>query len=213
MYYYWSIYRNYHSCKPGATPTRMHLRLCFGAITSLSLLAPSFAKDPAWNGYVSSGSTTPSQFTPFYVPTGSKQIDSSNSAIHYSGSWNTVVSPKYINGSVLSTSDRSAYATLFFSGSGIELYGNRGKRHGQADVYLDGNLMQTFDGWASQDQQQQLLSFSYNLSSSRHSLKVVNRGSKSGSLLELDAFVVLSAQNSPAPVKTRKHTPDRKSVV
>ena len=70
------------------------------------------------------------------------------------------------------------------------MYGGIGKRYGQFDAYIDGKHVQTRSCWSNQDRQQQLLFFSYDLTPSPHSIKIVNKGSQSGSFLNIDAFVV-----------------------
>ncbi|KAL5533055.1 hypothetical protein ACEPAF_4831 [Sanghuangporus sanghuang] len=159
-------------------------------LSFLALFDLTCAKESAWNGHVSPGSTTPAKFTPFYVPSGSKQIDSEDLSIHHSGSWKTVRSAGYINGSVLRTSERGAYATFSFNGTGIELYGSTGIRFGQASAFLDEDSAKTINNWSSQDRKQQLLFYSYGLKPTKHTLRIVNDGSISGSLLDIDAFVV-----------------------
>lgn len=110
--------------------------------------------------------------------------------IQRSGSWLTVKSADYINGSALETTSKGASVTLDFKGTGIEMYGSTGKHFGAAEFYIDGKPVQTRSVWSSQEQQQQLLFFDYSLSSAEHSIKVVNKGSKAGSQLDIDAFVV-----------------------
>ena len=167
----------------------------------LQLFSPTDAREPAWNGHVIPGARTPSKFTPFYVPPGSRAIYSTDPLVSYSGSWRTSHSANNINDSAQTTSEKGASATLLFSGTGIELYGSKGKRFGQADVKLDGKLIRTLDGYSNKDLAQQLMFFSYGLSPSEHSIKIINKGSKSGSLLEVDAFVInspISTPNKPA---------------
>lgn len=159
--------------------------LCFVALFSSCL-----AGNSAWNGYATPDATAPSKFTPFYVPSGSKAYDSTSVAIHHYGQWYVSKSSEYINGSALSTTSKGAYATFNFTGTGIEMYGGTGKHYGQFDVFVDGEHVQTRNCWSNRNLQQQLLFFSYDLTSSPHSIKIVNRGSKSGSFLNIDAFVV-----------------------
>ncbi|KAI5124520.1 hypothetical protein M0805_003044 [Coniferiporia weirii] len=173
------------------------LRVVLHSVSTLSLLCPHacFASDSAWNGHVAPGSTTPAEFTPFYVPRGTKAYDSTSPSVRLSGSWSTLASVGSFNGSVERTTERGAYATFSFTGTGVELYGGKGKRYSKVDVYIDQHFIRTVDNWDSQDRQQQLLFFSYGLSPSSHDIKIVNKGSKSGSLVTIDAFVVV--QNSP----------------
>ncbi|THH09352.1 hypothetical protein EW145_g2082 [Phellinidium pouzarii] len=138
------------------------MRPIYAALRSLSLfasLSSSLAADSAWNGHVSPGSTTPSKFTPFYVPSGSEASDSASQSILYVGAWRIADSAAYTDGSAMVTTAKGAYATFDFTGAGIEFYGGKGKRYGQADIYIDGKFERTIDNWDSKDQQQQLLFF------------------------------------------------------
>ncbi|EJD05922.1 copper radical oxidase [Fomitiporia mediterranea MF3/22] len=191
------------------------MRALCSAFAICGLIHLVYSRDSAWNGHVSPGSTTPAKFTPFYVPSGSKQIDSDDPAIRHSRAWKTIYSPAYVNGSALSTTQRDAYATYTFSGTGIELYGSKGKHFGKAAVFIDGKLAQTINNYASQDQQQQLLFSMYSLTSAAHEIKIVNKGSTTGSQLQIDAFVVtsLTSQTKPVVNNEQSPTPERKVLV
>lgn len=173
----------------------------FALIYSVILLAYVFqtaeAAESAWNGHTSPGSTIPANFTPYYVPSGSSSVDSSSHRIYHSGTWSTSYSSDYVNGSALTTSSKGAYLSLNFTGSGIEVYGGKGKRYGSADVYIDGSFKQSITDFDNKDRQQQLLFFTYNLQHSSHTIKIVNSGSVAGSLLLIDAFVISNSISGP----------------
>ncbi len=163
------------------------------ALVSLTLFCfhfYAFAKEPAWNGHAPPGSNTPSKFTPYYVPEGTAAYDSTSSAVVRSGDWYVARSSEYINGSTLATTSRNASLVFAFKGTGIEIYGGVGKRYGSFDIYLDREYVGARPVRDSKDRQQQLIFFSYDLASSPHEISLVNKGSNSGSLLDIDAFVV-----------------------
>lgn len=163
------------------------------ALVSLTLFLfyfYAFAKDSAWNGHLTPGSNTPSKFTPYYVPDGSTAYESTSPPVERAGDWYVASSPEYINGSTLATTSRNASLVFSFKGTGVEIYGGVGKRYGSMDIYLDRQYVGAYSVRDSKDRQQQLLFFSYDLASTPHDLSLVNRGSSSGSLLDIDAFVV-----------------------
>ncbi|KLO18541.1 copper radical oxidase [Schizopora paradoxa] len=171
------------------------------ALVSLTLLLfplYTFAKDSAWNGHLTPGSNTPSRFTPYYVPDGSTAYDSLSPAVDRAGDWYVARSSEYINGSTLATTSRNASLLFSFKGTGVEIYGGVGKRYGSMDIYLDREFVGAYSVRDSKDRQQQLLFFSYDLASTPHQLSLVNKGSNSGSLLDIDAFVGVPGDPAPA---------------
>lgn len=174
----------------------------FHSFLVFTFFFPVFADESAWNGHVTPGSTVPSKFTPYYVPPGSRAYDSTDYSIRRFGSWNVANSVEYINGSALVTSSKGAYLTFDFSSTGIEVYGGIGKRFGHFDIYIDGKHVQTGDNWANHNRNQQLLFFSYGLASTHHTLKIVNKGSTSSSMLEIDAFVIMDLATPPSSQRT-----------
>ncbi|TFK54735.1 copper radical oxidase [Heliocybe sulcata] len=184
---------------------------------ALNILAVAGAKEPAWNGHTTHGSTTPSAFTPYYVAPGTKSYDSSSPFVHYSGKWKESFSPGYVHNTIRSTSHPDATATFSFIGTGVEWFGNMGDRHGLADVYVDGKKLQTVDNYSATPLKQQRLFWKYDLPFGKHHMKVVNTGtrrdSKNKGLLDVDAFVVtygtktnrgqLASSNSSLPANMR----------
>lgn len=107
------------------------------------------AKESAWNGYVTPGSTTVTTFTPYYVPPGAKSYDSSSPLLHYSGTWTDSYSTAFVQKALRTTSQENASLTFTFTGTGIEWFGNEDVRHGIAKVYMDGKLIQSVDAYNS----------------------------------------------------------------
>ncbi|TDL27423.1 galactose oxidase [Rickenella mellea] len=159
----------------------------------------SVLADSAWNGHTTPGSTDPSKFTPLYVPSGTTAYDASPPLLHYSGAWLVLESPDYYNSTLYRTNSKQASALFNFTGTGIEMYGSTGSRYGSAQVYIDGKIQQTINAHSSASRQQQLLFFSYKLSPGPHSIEIVNKGSNSGSRLDIDAYVVTDNSDRQPP--------------
>src|SRR6267154_2156083 len=112
-----------------------------------SFSACKAADNSAWNGHTTPGSTTPSAFTPYYVPPGTKSYDSSSPLIHYSGKWRDSFSAGYVHKTLRWTPETNASVSFTFTGTGIEWFGNSGISHGISDVYVDGRFVQNVDAW------------------------------------------------------------------
>lgn len=162
----------------------------------------SSAGESAWNGHTLPGSTTPSRFTPYYVPAGAKSYDSDSPLIHYSGTWSDSFSGAYVNKGLKWTSHSGASVSFSFTGTGIEWFGNSGTSQGSADVYIDGKQVKTVSAFNSVDRKQQRIFSTFDLHNARHTLRLVNVGRRpdlgGGPILSVDAFVVThSDENHP----------------
>ncbi|KAH9952088.1 copper radical oxidase [Amylocystis lapponica] len=161
------------------------------------------ASNSAWNGIVIPGSTTPTTFTPYYAPPGTKSYDSSSPLLHYSGSWTDSFSSSYVNQNLRATFERDASMTFTFTGTGVEWFGNQDRRHGISDVYIDGKMVQQVDNWSASPRKQQRIFWTYELPLGRHTIKIVNTGKKrkgsKGAYMDVDALVVtLGTQRTQA---------------
>ena len=166
------------------------------------LFAHTLASDSAWNGHTIPGSTKPSKFTPYYVPPGTKSYDSSSPLLHYSDNWKEVFSSTYVHKSVRTTSRKGAYMTFSFTGTGVEWFGNTGIQHGIARVYVDGKAIEHVDTYSSKTMRQQRLYWNFDLPYGKHTLKIVNSGSRRdesrGHKIDVDAVVVTKGRK-PGP--------------
>ena len=164
--------------------------------------APVLAES-AWNGHTTPGSVTPSTFSPYYVAPGTKGYDSSTKLLHYSGTWQEKYSSRYTHKSVHATSRAKSYVTFSFTGTGVEWFGNMDKRHGIADVYINGKHMERVDTWSPQSLQQQRLYWTFDLPHGKHTLKIVNSGLKrdgsEGTVIDVDAMVVTAGSTISGP--------------
>ncbi|KAJ6630531.1 copper radical oxidase [Mycena sp. CBHHK59/15] len=169
------------------------------------------AADLAWNGHTTPGSTTPSPFSPFYVPPGAKGYDSASPFVLYSGQWNELFSSTYVGKSLRQTSQKGASISLTFTGTGIEWFGNSDRNHGISEVYIDGVLFGRADAWSgvTTPLKKQRIFWKFDLPYAKHMLKITNTGARPGSatdcLASVDAFVVTKGADpeqqysSPAP--------------
>jgi len=143
-------------------------------------------------------STKPARFTPFYVPPGAKSYDSSSPLVHYTGEWNKVFSGAYTQKTV-STSAANAAISFTFTGTGIEWFGNCDKKHGIANVYIDGMLRQRVDAHCDKPLEQQRKFWDFDLAYGGHTIKIVNTAKRPGAdkptMCDLDAFVVTRGAN------------------
>lgn len=175
------------------------LRSLLILITLTAILSTVIAKDSAWNGHTTPGSTIPAAFTPYYVPPGAKSYDSASPLIHYSGKWIDSFSVRYVKKSMRSTSSINASVSFTFTGTGIEWFGNSGKTHGISYVYIDDQPAQKVDAWSAAALDQQRIFWKFDLSYGKHVLKIINAGRRPGSakntVIDLDAFVVTKGVN------------------
>lgn len=174
-------------------------RLTYGLLTLAALLLLVSSKELAWNGHLTPGSTTPSPFTPYYVPPGAKSYDSSSPLVHYSGQWTDSYSRRYVDNTLRSTTQAKAAVTFTFTGTGVEWFGCMDKHHGVASVWLDGKKVESVDAFNDARVGQQRMFSVFGLKEGKHTIKIVNEGiSKSsgnsgGTVTSIDAFVVTKA--------------------
>ncbi|KAI0086181.1 copper radical oxidase [Irpex rosettiformis] len=170
------------------------LRSYFWLFTLVVSCSALVLAESAWNGHTTPGSVTPSSFNPYYVAPGTKGYDSGSKLLHYSGKWKEKYSSRYTHKSVHATSRAKSYMTFTFTGTGVEWFGNMGQRHGIADVYIDGKLIQRVDTWSAKNLRQQRLYWTFDLAHGKHTLKIVNSGDRrdesKGTTVDIDALVV-----------------------
>jgi Glyoxal oxidase N-terminus len=171
-------------------------RLWAIAFVSITVLPSIYARDSAWNGHSTPASIKSAPFTPFYVPPGAKSYDSSSPLVHYTGKWDDVFSEAYFQNTLRSTSAVNAAITFTFTGTGIEWFGNRDKRHGIAEVYINGVLKEPVDTYSPDEKPltQQRKFWDYGLPYGKHTIKIINTAKRPGSnepkMCDVDAFVV-----------------------
>ncbi|KAH7926667.1 putative copper radical oxidase [Leucogyrophana mollusca] len=166
--------------------------LIFISASFLLASAVNVSRESAWNGHTTPGSETAAPFLPWYVPPGAKSYDSASPLIHYTGKWMDSFSPAYVQRTLRWTDKPGASASFTFTGTGIEWFGGLDTTHGTAYVYIDGVKMPDVDTWNDYPLRQQRIFWKFDLTYGKHTIKVVkaDKGSKSSSIVDVDAFVV-----------------------
>ncbi|KAI9445963.1 copper radical oxidase [Lactarius indigo] len=134
----------------------------------------STSSEPAWNGHTPPGAATPAPFTPYHVPAGARGYDSSSPLVHYKGLWADTYSKCFVGGSLRRTRAHGAASLSHW-------FGSMGPRHGVADMYIDGRLVQRIDAYAPRNHCQQRLGWNYSLPYGKHTVWI---------FVDVDAFVV-----------------------
>jgi hypothetical protein len=182
-------------------------RLYYIFILGLSFVPLCYASELAWNGHTPPGSKTKTRLTPYYVPPGAKSYDSKSPFVFYYGPWNNSVSSAYVGGSIRTSISLDAEVRFPFTGTGIEWFGNMGRKQGRALVYIDGKLIQTVNAYENVEEQEcQRKFYKYDLAPGRHILRITNVHAQ----LDIDAFVVTDTSPKSAPGST--HAPSNPAL-
>lgn len=130
-------------------------------------------------------------------------IEQTDPTIVYNGSWFLNTTFSHSGGTATFAGDANASATISFVGVGITWVGIKDTYNGIAQVYLDGALVATVDGYATFTRYQQALYTVTNLNPATHTLKIVALGTKNpsalGTAVWVDAFIIAG---SAAPTVT-----------
>ncbi len=103
----------------------------------------------------------------------------------YTG-WNAESGNQFLGGNSM-YAGAGKEASLTFTGSKVWLYGTKESGHGTADIYIDGEKIESIDTRASQRKTGQMIYESHDLEHGSHVLRIVNTGT-----IGLDAAVVLN---------------------
>ena len=164
------------------------------SLSTRCLATDKHTSEPAWNGYTPPGTANPAPFTPYFVPNGAISYDSASPLVHYKGTWADTYSSRYVGGSSRKTSQSGASFSLSFTGTGVEWFGGTGPRHGEADVYIDGQLVQRVNSYAQTELPQQRLFWEFDLAHQKHTIKVVHAGTMEEHarpvVIDIDALVI-----------------------
>jgi hypothetical protein len=119
-----------------------------------------------------------------------RTVNERSSAIAYRGSWRIARHGGYGGGAVRYATRAGASATLTFTGRRVSWHGPTGPTRGQAKVYLDGRYVRTVDlRRSSFDPRATLFGRSWS-KPGRHSLRIVVVGTRGGSMVAIDDFLV-----------------------
>jgi alpha-L-fucosidase len=108
----------------------------------------------------------------------------------YTG-WTAQSGSEFIEGNSM-WANSGAEATLKFTGTKVWLYGTKDPSHGTADIYIDGNKVDTINTNAGSRSTGQEIYESADLSDGEHTLQIVNTGTGSQQAIGLDAAAVLN---------------------
>jgi hypothetical protein len=176
-----------------------------GPAGTLRLFPTANASDPYLNSYeVELGTLT--RLTD--GPNPSAQFEQDDARIAYSGTWEIESSPENSGGTAARSMEAGAQAVITFSGTGIQLIGERGPSAGIVRVSMDDDVFRqnlSLDTYAAPAEVRSLLvSFNGLVGPSPHTLKLEvagTQGSRStGTWVSVDGFNVLGApEPSPSP--------------
>lgn len=126
--------------------------------------------------------------------------DDTAAALRYAGTWTHVgAEQSYTGGDYQHTESFSATAgdsvTVPFTGTAVRWISSKDPSHGIADVYLDGTLVKTVDGYAPGKLNQQIFYSASGLTNGPHTLKIVVTGRQNAAASS--AFVVVDAVDVP----------------
>jgi photosystem II stability/assembly factor-like uncharacterized protein len=116
--------------------------------------------------------------------------------IKYEGSWEQRRSEKFSAMTDTITSGDNSSVQLRFVGGGVRWIGSTGPDHGIAQVYLDGELVETIDCYADAPGDLQTLFVTQNLKSGAHTIEVrlvPPTADRQAGVISIDAFDVLPA--------------------
>jgi hypothetical protein len=125
------------------------------------------------------------------VPTTETTFDDKNNAFAYSGNWQNTSNTKAYKGSYKSTKQNGASVTFTFTGQSFSILYKGGISYSKFDMYIDGQMVGTFDEKLDQMTFQKRWDYPGQLAPGQHTLKLVfkvtNSTINNGSL---DAVIV-----------------------
>jgi hypothetical protein len=138
---------------------------------------------------------TASLINSLFDGTTNTMVDETNSAILYAGSgWNSYREPGLYNLNGELSADEGDSVEFTFTGTSIKWYDTADSDRGRAEVYLDGHLQATVDGYSPITLYQHEMFRAMNLGAGPHTIQIVNTGEKnddsSDDFVGLDYFVV-----------------------
>jgi len=135
--------------------------------------------------------STPSDLV---IPAGAGLIEESAAAVKYVGAWSTHTDARNTAGAAKFRETANGSAELLFTGTSIQLVGFKAPNRGLADIYIDDQLVQTVDQYATTQQPKSIFFEKTGLSSGTHKIRVVVKGAKSAAatstIIHLDGFIV-----------------------
>ena len=122
-----------------------------------------------------------------------------NSALVYSGAWNSRSSDNYDGGSLKLGTAKDSFVEFKFNGTSFEWYGTKAFNRGIAKVYVDNVEVDSVDAYSSSTSFTQRLYKSDNLDSGEHTVKIVVSGNKnknsSDIQIDIDKIIITNEAN------------------
>ncbi len=128
------------------------------------------------------------------------KIDDRATGVTYSGYWSQGSNSNFYQSTETYSNSANAYCQYTFTGTGITWYGEKNNSIGIAQVYIDGVLDQSVDGYSATSLYQQTLYTKTGLTQASHTIKIVVTGTKnasaSGVYEQIDALEYTSGGSS-----------------
>lgn len=130
-----------------------------------------------------------------YIPSVVYEIvDDTSEEITYGGTWSTLENEQYYNGSQKCSNEDGAYAEFTFVGTAIRWYGETSTSYGMANVYLDGEFVESVVLYG-QDSVGKLLIEQTGLSAEEHTIRIEH----DMGAMNIDYFAYISAESTTEP--------------
>lgn len=127
------------------------------------------------------------------APDGMDTVGVDDSAFSFTGTWNPQTGTQYINGQNTWSSTAGAAAELTFTGTKIYLMGTQDPGHGEADIYIDGTLVETINTNATSRSTGSVIFKSEDLTDGQHTIKLVTKkASSANGAIGLEAAYIIN---------------------
>ena len=114
---------------------------------------------------------------------GFEVVDDRNSALIYTGTWNNDSNDGFHDSTARYTNEVDASVEFTFAGTSIRWYGQKDTNFGTADVYLDGELVDTVSAYGSMETNVRLFE-ALDLPAAIHTIKIVCKSD----VIDIDYF-------------------------
>lgn len=122
-----------------------------------------------------------------------EKVDALSGQITYSGSWREDHNDEYYMGNAMSTTEVGASAEMTFEGTAVRWYGQRMTDFGVANVWLDGEMVETVYTYGPEENGQ-LLFEREGLDQGTHTIRIVH----SSKFIDVD-YLAFASDSTPAP--------------
>jgi subtilisin family serine protease len=120
--------------------------------------------------------------------------DSDISQVFFDGTWARSFSSLYSGHSIQTSYAKDSYSEITFVGTKVRLLARVGGNSGIADIYIDGQFVESVDFYRKTRQYEAVIFQSEPLSDGKHTIRVVNKSEKhidsTGTAISIDAFEI-----------------------